>query len=296
MHRHKTDTHQGMTGNNLKILSGNDISSVYRARLKDNVSRYLHDNRAPSLKIVVIGTDSTSLHYARLTKDAGTEDGFLIDIIHLEETDTEELIGQISFLNDDNRTDGILIQQPFPPDIDMDKVLSILEPRKDVDGQTLTNRCRFLAGDPFIVPAVAKAVLTLLKGYSIEMCGKKAAVIGRSWAVGLPIAIMLIRENATVTICHSRSVPLEYFTHDADIIVSCAGVPGLVSKKHVKPGSSVIDAGTTKIDDSIEGDVDFETTAEIASVSPVKGGVGILSLVYTLENTYELYRKNIHCN
>ena len=280
-----------------RILSGRELAQ----RIREDVNASIEDlvnkgNRRPSLTIIIAGDDAASLYYADLIKRSGAKIGIDVDIKHEKDPHNDAMNALIDQLNDDQNVDGILIQLPLPPGIDKTEVFNRMSPAKDVDGQTPVNIGRLITKQSGIFPATARAVIRLLKGHDFEIEGKKTVVIGRSTAVGLPAAVMLIHENATVTVCHSKSRPLKAFTSDADIIVVSAGKPELLKAEHVKEGAVVIDVGTNEVDGQIVGDVDFDGVAAKASVSPATGGVGAITLASLLENTYELYRKNILCN
>ncbi len=277
----------------MNILYGKDLAQNLRNSIKEKIIK-LSEHRPPSLAVLIGGVDSASIYYAHLIERAGAKEGIKVIIEHIKNPQTLSLIETIKRLNNDEVIDCILIQLPLPENINKEEVFNTLEPRKDVDGQTPLNLGRLVSKQDGTFPATARAVIALLKGNKIEISGKKAVVIGRSTTVGMPVALMLIHENATVTTCHSKSRPLKEFTRNADILIVSAGVPKIITKEHVKEGAIVIDVGTNEVDGKMVGDVDFDEVIKIAKISPVTGGVGSLTLACLFENTYELYRKNIH--
>ncbi|MFW6172267.1 MAG: bifunctional 5,10-methylenetetrahydrofolate dehydrogenase/5,10-methenyltetrahydrofolate cyclohydrolase [Elusimicrobiota bacterium] len=280
-----------------KILYGKQEAQNIRAKIRNSIVKENEKgHRRPGLAVIIVGDDSASLYYADLIKKAGKKEGVVVQKKHLEESNTEKVIKLINELNKDKNIDGILIQLPLPKKIDKDKVFSGLAPEKDVDGQTPVNLGLLASRQKGIFPATARAVVKILKCNNIEIKGKDITVVGRSTAVGLPASLLLLKENATVTICHSVSQPLEKYTKNAEILVVAAGKPNLIRKKHVKKGASVVDVGTNDVKGKIVGDVDIDRVIKKASVSPAVGGVGALTMACLLENTYELYRKNLYSN
>ena len=277
----------------MTALYGKDIAGRIRGGLKDEISQLTKTDRPPHLAVIIAGDDEASLYYAGLLKRAGGNDGFRVTVNHLSSTDTGGMTGIIGKLNSDPETDAVLVQLPLPRNIDRKAVVGSLSPEKDADGQSPVNLGCLASGQETIAPATARAVVKILKGNDIAIAGKEAVVIGRSTTVGLPAALLLLRENATVTACHTRTVNLKDHTARADIVVASAGTPGLIGPDYVKPGAAVVDVGTTQVGEDIKGDVLFEEVIGKASVSPVKGGVGAVTLACLLENTFELYRKNL---
>ncbi|MBN2406880.1 MAG: bifunctional 5,10-methylenetetrahydrofolate dehydrogenase/5,10-methenyltetrahydrofolate cyclohydrolase [Elusimicrobia bacterium] len=280
-----------------KLIYGKTLAQDLRSRIKCEIEALTKEGkRSPALSIIIAGNDPASVYYAGLLKRAGDKDGICVDIRHLEKPSAEDVLSEIDGLNRDRGVDAVLVQLPLPEGIDKKDVFSSLDPAKDVDAQTPLNQGKILTKEAVIFPATSMGVLKILKGNNIDISGKKCVVIGRSTTVGLPAALLLMNENATVTVCHSKSRPLEKYTKEADILVVSAGKPNLIKKQHVKKDSVVIDVGTNDVDGRMVGDVDIEDVSGIAMVSPVIGGVGSLTLASLFENTLELYKKNIHGN
>jgi len=276
------------------ILSGKDIADRLRQRIREDVAEMNSGCRAPVLAVVIAGNDQASIYYAELLQRAGEKEGINVSIRHLKDSDTAELTDLIGTLNNNPEVDGVLVQLPLPEGIGKNEVFNVLSPDKDADGQTPFNLGLLLTGQNCIVPATARAVVKIIKENNIEIAGKRVVIVGRSTTAGLPAALLLTGENATVTICHSMSRPLENYTSDADILVVSAGSPRLIKSGHVKEGAVVVDVGTNEVEGKMVGDVDYEDVIKKASaVSPVTGGVGAVTLACLFENTVELYRKNL---
>ncbi len=280
-----------------KVIEGKEHALKIRYKIRENIAGMLNSaGRPPKLEVIIAGSDSASLYYASLIKNAGAKEGIEAAVNHMENPSENDVLETIDRLNKDDTVDGILIQLPLPPSLNKEKIINLINPLKDIDGQHPVNLGRLAAGQEGLFPATARAVLKIIKLNGIEISGKRTVVVGRSTAVGLPAAIMLIRENAAVSVCHSKTTPLEKFTSEAEILIVSAGKPGLISERHVKKGACVIDVGTNEVEGKMVGDVDFDSVIKKASVSPVKGGVGALTMACILENTFNAYKKNIHGN
>ncbi|MGM0568961.1 MAG: bifunctional 5,10-methylenetetrahydrofolate dehydrogenase/5,10-methenyltetrahydrofolate cyclohydrolase [Elusimicrobiota bacterium] len=276
------------------IIEGKSHALEIRRKIKEEIAEYSKNYRNPRLAVIIAGNDAASLYYASLIKKAAFKEGINADIHHIEKPQERDVIERIEKLNSDSNVDGIIMQLPLPSNIDKAAVVNTILPLKDVDGQNPINLGRLVAGQQSFKPATARAVLKIIKLNEISLSGKKTVVVGRSTAVGLPASIMLIREDAAVSVCHSKTRPLEKFTSKAEILVVSAGKPKLISSEHVAEGAAVIDVGTNEVDGKMVGDVNFDEVIKKASVSPVKGGVGALTMACLLENTFYAYKKNIH--
>ncbi len=280
-----------------KIIEGKDHALKIREEIRNRIGGMAGAaGRPPKLEVIIAGSDPASLYYASLIKKAGAKEGIEAVLNHMKSPDEYKVLEKIENLNRDETVDGILIQLPLPPPLNKEKIINAINPLKDIDGQHPVNLGKLISGQKGIFPATARAVLKIIKLNGIEVSGKRTVVVGRSTAVGLPAAIMLVRENAAVSVCHSKTAPLEEFTSEAEILVVSAGKPKLISENHVKKGACVIDVGTNEVEGEMVGDVDFERIIRKASVSPVRGGVGALTMACILENTFNAYKKNIHGN
>lgn len=255
----------------------------------------------PTLTIIQVGNREDTASYIRAKKSFASKIGVNVKHIQLSiDISQNELIDIIKENNNDKSVKGIIVQVPLPIEIDRDDVINMILPSKDVDGLTPYNVKRWLDGnEDAILPATARGVRTLLKYYKIDLFGKKVTVIGRSVLVGKPIVAMCLNENATVTVCHSKTPDLIKETQNADILIVAVGKNGLVKAEHVKEGQVIIDVGINtkegdKLDDEIPtrklvGDVDFDSVSNIvASITPVPGGIGPMTVLSLFENLVDL--------
>ncbi|MDA3792059.1 MAG: bifunctional 5,10-methylenetetrahydrofolate dehydrogenase/5,10-methenyltetrahydrofolate cyclohydrolase [Elusimicrobia bacterium] len=276
-----------------EIIYGKEKAVKLRENIRRGIKK-LSAARPPGLEIIIAGKDPASVYYAGLIQRAGDKEGISVNIKQFKKPHTGDISKYITGLNRNNTVDGILVQLPLPKNIDDERIFDLLSPQKDIDGQTPLNQGRLMTGREGIFPATAMGIIRILESNGIEISGKKVAVVGRSSTVGLPAAKMLLDRNATVTICHSKSRPLENYTKDADIVVVSAGRPELVGPEHVKEGACVIDVGTNEVNSKMVGDVAIEAVLKKAVVSPVIGGVGALTLACLFENTFEIYKNHIN--
>lgn len=233
-------------------------------------------NKAPKLSTILVGEDPASESYRRIREKFFANLCVESDVLQLlEETTEEELLDIIDKQNNDDSINGILVQLPLPKHMDEDKIIESISLNKDIEGLSPGNVHAWTKSAPNLIPATALGVLALLKHYEIPLYGKHAVVVGRSMIVGKPVAHLLLREHATVTICHSRSKPLEKYTREADILVAAVGHPHLIRKGMVKEDAVIIDVGVNFEDGKLVGDVDFEDLKDnVAYISPVPGGSG----------------------
>ena len=276
-----------------KILDGKKMSAEIRAAIKEKVVLLKEKGIVPGLAVILVGDNPASKVYVGQKEKGCLEAGFASFLHRLPETTSqEELLALIDKLNADKTVHGILVQLPLPRQIDPDTVLSAIRPEKDVDGFHPVNIGRLVAGLPASEPCTPKGILRLLKSTGIPLAGKEAVVIGRSNIVGKPVALMLLAESATVTICHSKTADLAEHARRADILVAAIGKPRFVTADMVKEGAVVIDVGINRLEEGLVGDVDYEPVAEKASwITPVPGGVGPMTIAMLLENTLEQAEK-----
>lgn len=285
----------------MKLLDGKLASQAIKDELTKKVLQLKEaQKKIPHLAAVLVGNDGASETYVASKVKSCEETGFISSLIRLNSSVTEsELLGVVDKLNNDNDIDGILVQLPLPKHISEEKVINLIDPSKDVDGFNSTNIGRMVQGLKTFIPATPYGILLLLKHYQIATAGLTAVVIGRSNIVGRPISILLSRNadpgNCTVTLCHSHTKNLAEICLKADIIVAALGKPAFLKQDMVKEGAVVIDVGITRVADAtkksgyaIKGDVDFENVAPKCSfISPVPGGVGLMTIAALLMNTYE---------
>jgi len=202
----------------------------------------------------------------------------------------KEILSLIQFLNESPKIHGILVQMPLPPHIQTQFILNAVSPHKDVDGFHPFNLGRLMMGDPLFIPCTPQGIMELLKEYHIDVAGKKAVVVGRSLIVGKPMAHLLLSQNATVTICHSKTKNLEEECQTADILIAAIGQPHFIKNSFVKKGAVVVDVGMNRLKDKIVGDVDFDTVQEkVSYITPVPGGIGPMTIAMLLKNTYKAF-------
>ncbi|MGI6253090.1 MAG: bifunctional methylenetetrahydrofolate dehydrogenase/methenyltetrahydrofolate cyclohydrolase FolD [Aminivibrio sp.] len=276
-----------------KIIDGRKISAEIRASIKQETALLKEKGVVPGLAVVLVGDDPASKVYVGQKEKGCLEAGFASFLHKLPASATqEELLSLIDQLNRDGAVHGILVQLPLPPQIDSDTVLAAIKPEKDVDGFHPVNMGRLVAGLPASEPCTPKGIMRLLRSTGIPLSGKNAVVIGRSNIVGKPVALMLLAESATVTVCHSRTEDLAGHIRRADILVVAVGRPRFVTADMVKEGAVVIDVGINRLDEGLVGDVDYGPVSEKASwITPVPGGVGPMTIAMLLENTLEQAKK-----
>ncbi len=269
-----------MTASGARLLEGGAIAEEIRTAVAESVATFTRDRgRPPGLRVVIVGKDAPSTVYLerilRGCAKVGIDGGF----VELGGEATESRVTTaVRELNDDPTVDGVIVQMPLPPTIRLRAVIDAIDPAKDIDGIHPINAGLLRLGYDGFLPATAHAAVEILRRSAIEIEGRDAVVIGRSAVVGMPAAFLLVREDATVTVCHSRTRDLADHVRQAEILVVAAGVPGLVTGAMLKPGAVVVDVGINVVDGRIVGDVDFESARAVASaITPVPGGVGPLT-------------------
>ena len=271
-----------------KILDGKQISKDYRQGLQDQVEALKEKGYTPKLSVILVGNDGASQSYVNSKKKAAEKIGMISEIVHLDEdTSEEDVLSELERLNNDDSVSGILVQVPLPKQVSEQKVLEAINPEKDVDGFHPSNIGKLYIDEQTFVPCTPLGIMEILKHADIDIEGKNAVVIGRSHIVGQPVSKLLLQQNATVTILHSRSKDMASFIKEADIVVSAVGKPELVTKDMVKEGAVIIDVGNTPDENGkLKGDVAFDEVKEVASaITPVPGGVGPLTITMVLNNT-----------
>jgi methylenetetrahydrofolate dehydrogenase (NADP+)/methenyltetrahydrofolate cyclohydrolase len=280
------------------IIDGKAAAQRIRAVVRERTGFLAARGIVPCLGVILLGEDPASLSYVKAKERALAEAGMASRDIRLPaETSEEELLSRIRLLNDDREVHGILVQLPLPPGIREDRVITAIDPAKDVDGFHPVSVGNLVLGRPGFLPCTPHGILVLLRELGIPLKGAYAVVLGRSPVVGKPMANLLTRRdvNATVTVCHTGTRDLARFTREADILIAAAGSPGLVTADMVKEGAVVIDVGVNRVADStakkgyrLRGDVDFSGVAEKASfITPVPGGVGPMTITMLIQNVLE---------
>lgn len=258
--------------------------------IKDFQSRYGY---APGLAVVLVGEDPASQSYVKAIGKACADAGVGYNQIVLPASiSKDQLQDQLRALNEDIRTSGVIVQMPLPKPLTQDMVTDVLSPNKDVDGICPTSAGLLALGQEGFVPNTPMGGLELLKGYGVELVGKRAVIVGRSNIVGKPMALLLLQEHSTVTICHTRTRDLPGMAREADILVAAIGKAGAVTADMIKPGAVVVDFGINPGEKGIVGDVDFEGAKEVASwITPVPGGTGPMTNVMLMRNTLRAARR-----
>ncbi len=271
-----------------QIISGKELSAQIREQLKERVAQIkAQKGITPGLAVILVGDDPASSIYVNNKEKACGEVGMYSEVLRLPEATTEgELLALIDQYNENEKIHGLLVQLPLPAHINEEEILKRINPEKDVDGFHVVNAGSLFTGLPGLVACTPKGIIKLIKKACPDVSGKSAVVIGRSNIVGKPVSILLLNENATVTICHSRTKDLPAVCRNADILVAAIGRPEYVTADFIKPGAIVIDVGTSRVDGKLKGDVKFDEAAEIAGhITPVPGGVGPMTITMLLENT-----------
>lgn len=270
-----------------KIIDGKQISLDIKNELKEKVAKYKEQGIKITLAVVKVGNDPASAVYVRNKEKACEYVGINSKTLALpEETTEEELLNVVKELNEDKSVNGILVQLPLPKHIDESKVLLTIDSTKDVDGFHPVNVGKMVIGEDTFLPCTPAGIIEMIKRTDIDIEGKECVVIGRSNIVGKPMAMLMLKENATVTIAHSRTKDLKEVTKRADIIVAAIGKAKFVTADYVKEGAVVIDVGMDRDENGkLCGDVDFESVSKVASaITPVPGGVGPMTVTMLLVN------------
>tara|TARA_Y100000588_G_C14103084_1_gene859698 strand:+ start:276 stop:1145 length:870 start_codon:yes stop_codon:yes gene_type:complete len=289
----------------MTILDGRKTSSDIKDEIAFAVKEIVAGgSRAPHLAAVIVGDDGASLTYVGSKVRACKKVGFDSTLVKLSKNTTEnELLKKVDELNNDDNIDGYIVQLPLPSHIDSQKILTAVDPAKDVDGFHPTNFGKMALNLPTFISATPYGIMELLERYSVETKGKHTVVIGRSDIVGRPVSILMSRKsnpgNSTVTLAHSRTKSIAKLTRQADIIISALGSPNFVKADMVKEGVVVVDVGITRVKDDSEkgykivGDIDYENVSKKAShITPVPGGVGPMTIAMLLKNTLQAYNNS----
>lgn len=277
-----------------KIIDGKKISEEMRLSIAEAVKNRAEGTRAPGLAVIIAGNNPASRIYVNNKKKACEICGFNSYEYALDENaDEKELLELIEKLNRDENVDGILCQLPLPSHMDESKVIDAICPEKDVDGFSPVNTGNLLSGKPCFAPCTPAGVVEMLKHEGIEISGKHCVIVGRSNIVGKPAALLMLAENATVTVCHSRTKNLAEEVSRADIVIAAIGKANFITADMVKDGAIVVDVGINRLENGkVTGDVDFEAVKEKASyITPVPGGVGPMTITMLMENTLESWNR-----
>ena len=271
-----------------KLLLGKEVSARIKGELRTEVEELKKQGINPGLAVIIVGEDPASQVYVRNKERACEECGIYSEKYALpEETTQEELLKLIDELNRKESISGILVQLPVPKHIDEKAVINAIDPKKDVDAFHPVNVGKIMVGNYDFVPCTPAGVMELIKESGIDVAGKECVIVGRSNIVGKPQAMLLLHQNGTVTICHSKTQNLAEKTKNADILVAAVGIPEFIKGDMIKEGAVVIDVGINRIaPKKLVGDVDFETAEKVAgAITPVPGGVGPMTIAMLMKNT-----------
>ncbi len=279
----------------MEILDGKKVSAKVRKNLKLEVDNLKKEGIKPKLAVIMVGDDIASKVYVRNKNKACEEIGIEYEEFLLNtDTTMEELLNVIDNLNKNQNIDGILLQSPIPKHLDINKAFRAILPEKDVDGFHPINAGKLSIGEKCFVPCTPHGVVKIMEEYNIETEGKNVVIVGRSNIVGKPLIQCMLKKNATVTVCHSKTKNLEEFTKKADILIVAIGKPKFITENMVKEGVVVIDIGINRNEEGkLVGDVDFDNVSKKASyITPVPGGVGPMTVAMLMENVVEAAKQN----
>ena len=284
-------------GNN-KILNGKELASKLNLELKDKISSFIKTSGInPKLAAVLVGDDPASKLYINIKRKTCSEIGIGSILVDLDKNITKsKLLDEIKKLNKDKSVHGILLQIPLPRDLQpyTSEFIEQIDPIKDVDGLHPINRGKLFDYNEDFVPCTPKGIVTLLEHYNIEIQGKNVVIINRSNLVGKPLIFMLLKRNATVTICHSYTKNLDGYTKKADILIVAVGKSKFITKEKVKEGVVIVDVGISRENGKLSGDVDFEGVFDKCSwITPNPGGIGPMTVSFLLQNTFNAYKKQL---
>lgn len=269
-----------------QLLDGKEVSKVLKEEIRIEIAQWKEKGVSPKLAVILVGDDPASVVYARSKEKVAENLGMAFELFVMKgNTPEADILARIDELNNDKNVHGIMIELPLPKGISKENVMAAVRPDKDVDGVHPMNRGYILSGEDGLFPATPQSCIELLLRYNVEIAGKHVVIVGRGETVGKPLVFLILKHNATVTICHSKTPDLGAFTRQADILIAAVGRAKLITKDMVKPGAVVVDAGINEIPGGICGDVDFENVQEVASlISPVPGGVGSLTTALIMKN------------
>lgn len=272
-----------------KIIDGKALSRQVREQLKQRVAVLRQKGITPGLAVILVGDDPASQIYVANKERACAEVGIYGEVLRMPaDTTQEQLLQAVEQYNEQENIHGLLVQFPLPAHLSKEQVLAAISPQKDVDGLTAYNAGALFSGEKGLVSCTPKGIIQLIKSTGIQIAGKHAVVVGRSNLVGKPVAMLLLAENATVTICHSHTADLSAVCREADILVAAIGKSEFITGDYVKPGAIVIDVGMCRVEGRLTGDVHFASASEVAGyITPVPGGVGPMTITMLLENTLD---------
>lgn len=276
------------------IIDGKKVAADIKNKLKERVEKIVAEGGTCGLAVIIVGENPASKVYVRNKILACAETGIKSFCYEFpQEVSESEILTLIEKLNKDSDINGILVQLPLPKTLDERKILAAIEPNKDVDGFSSYQMGKLVLGEKCFPSCTPRGIIELLHAYNIDICGKRAVVVGRSNTVGKPMALMLLKENATVTIAHSKTQNLDLLTAEADILVVAIGKARFIKRNMVKEGAVVVDVGMNRVEGKLCGDVDFDGVFDKCSyITPVPGGVGPMTVTMLLQNTVDSACRN----
>ena len=277
----------------MKLIDGRKQANDIKEKLKKEINTLKEQGVIPGLAIILVGHDPASEIYVKNKIKTCDELGICTLLYRFtEESSEKEIIAQIKDLNEDDGIDGILIQSPLPTIFNEDKIISYVDPKKDVDGFGINNLGALLSNDELIIAATPLGILKMLEHENVSLEGKHAVMVGSSRIVGRPMAALLLNRGATVTICNNKTKNLKEITSRADILIVAIGQAKFITSDFIKEGAIVIDVGINRIDKSLYGDVDFASVSKKASlITPVPGGVGPMTIIMLLSNVIDVAKR-----
>jgi len=269
-----------------QLLDGKAVAKVLKAEVSEEIKQWKEKGVQPKLAVILVGDDPASVVYARSKQKVSEGMGMAFELFTMPgDTSEADILAKIDVLNNDKDVHGIMIELPLPKGISKTNVMAALRPDKDVDGCHPMNRGYILSGEEGLFPATPESCIEILLRSGVEIAGKHVVLVGRGETVGKPLVFMILKYNATVTICHSKTPDLPSYCRQAEILIAAVGRAKMIKKDWVTPGTIVVDAGINEIPGGICGDVDFEGVQEVASmISPVPGGVGSLTTALLMRN------------
>ena len=269
-----------------QLLDGKAVAKVLKEEIRVDIAQWKDKGVQPKLAVILVGDDPASVVYARSKQKVCEGIGMAFELFTMPANTPEtEILERIDVLNKDQEVHGIMIELPLPKGISKNTIMAAVRPDKDVDGVHPINRGYILSGQDGLFPATPLSCIELLLRSGVKIAGKHVVLVGRGETVGKPLVFLILKHDATVTICHSKTPDLRSFTRQADILIAAVGRAKMIKKDMVKPGAIVVDAGINEVPGGICGDVDFEAVQEVASlISPVPGGVGSLTTALVMRN------------
>lgn len=277
-----------------KLIKGPEVAASIREEIVAELATLKEKTgTVPGLAVILLGEDPASKAYVGNKEKTSKQLGFYSEVHRLPaETSQDELLALIDRLNKDDRINGILVQLPLPDHIEEKAVIDAIVVEKDVDGFHPINVGNLMIGEESYIPCTPHGCLKMLEYINYDLKGKNAVVVGRSNIVGKPVALLLLQQHATVTICHSRTRDLPAVCREADVLVVAVGKPEMITGEMIKPGAVVIDVGINRVDDKLVGDVHFDSAQQVASyITPVPGGVGPMTITMLMLNTLESFKR-----